>query len=365
MVSQALVQVPISFGFSASRPLRITLHVREHVSTVANLFGLYWTYYAMTPTATLPAPAPAPVPKPVAIELGYGACENASQFLMQFWYWMIGSRKTRESRATIVDLVNTPNFNPQDLLGTNWQALDEALAQPHVLDARQRLRRNDTSRQRYDQGGWAERDVEIAIPFKKRKVFYPHNPDTDSERSRDNIFTVPSLFIRSIPHLIRRLASTESHSRKWTWEAQEGFWRVKNEGEERTLRVYGEVTSSQAFLDAEKQIRIRSRIAECSLPRAVVALMVWSDSTHLGDFTDASLHPVYLGFGNESKYTRGEPTSRAIHEVALLPKARHLLDSSNETNRHLRLGMKSMISWSNTVSQRARTANFWLIVVES
>ena len=48
--------------------------------------------------------------------------------------------------------------------------------------------------------------------------------------------------------------------------------------------------------------------------------MLWSDSTHLTSFGNASLWPIYLYLGNQSKYTRGKPTSFARHHMAYIPK---------------------------------------------
>ena len=38
----------------------------------------------------------------------------------------------------------------------------------------------------------------------------------------------------------------------------------------------------------------------------VLAMMLWSDSTHLTSFGTASLWPVYLYFGNLSKYPHSD-----------------------------------------------------------
>jgi Plavaka transposase len=51
----------------------------------------------------------------------------------------------------------------------------------------------------------------------------------------------------------------------------------------------------------------------------VAAFMFWSDSTHLANFRTASLWPLYTFFGNQSKYTRAKPTSRAAHHQAYIP----------------------------------------------
>ncbi|KAL4247850.1 hypothetical protein ABKN59_007538 [Abortiporus biennis] len=48
--------------------------------------------------------------------------------------------------------------------------------------------------------------------------------------------------------------------------------------------------------------------------------MLYSDSTHLAVFGTTSLWPVYLSFGNQSKYERAKTTSNALHHIAYLPK---------------------------------------------
>ncbi|KZT12252.1 uncharacterized protein LAESUDRAFT_641648 [Laetiporus sulphureus 93-53] len=52
---------------------------------------------------------------------------------------------------------------------------------------------------------------------------------------------------------------------------------------------------------------------------SIVPLMLWSDSTHLADFGNASLWPVYLFFGFISKYVRCKPSSFCAHHLAYLP----------------------------------------------
>jgi hypothetical protein len=52
---------------------------------------------------------------------------------------------------------------------------------------------------------------------------------------------------------------------------------------------------------------------------AIAAMMLWSDSTHLAEFGTASLWPIYLMFGNQSKYSRAKPSVFAAHHVAYIP----------------------------------------------
>ncbi|KIK72621.1 hypothetical protein PAXRUDRAFT_798128, partial [Paxillus rubicundulus Ve08.2h10] len=47
--------------------------------------------------------------------------------------------------------------------------------------------------------------------------------------------------------------------------------------------------------------------------------MFWSDATHLAQFGQAKAWPIYLFFGNLSKYLRGSPSLGACHPIAFIP----------------------------------------------
>ena len=51
----------------------------------------------------------------------------------------------------------------------------------------------------------------------------------------------------------------------------------------------------------------------------IVSALLYSDSTHLAQFGNASLWPIYLFLGNVSKYIRSKPTSFAAHHIAYIP----------------------------------------------
>ncbi|KAJ6582169.1 hypothetical protein B0H19DRAFT_928921, partial [Mycena capillaripes] len=80
--------------------------------------------------------------------------------------------------------------------------------------------------------------------------------------------------------------------------------------------VYGEVYTSSAML------RAHNSLPQTDVPHletVIAAYMFWSDSTHLANFGDASLWPLYTFFGNLSKYTRAKPTSNAGYHQAYFP----------------------------------------------
>jgi hypothetical protein len=56
--------------------------------------------------------------------------------------------------------------------------------------------------------------------------------------------------------------------------------------------------------DTKIQAHIHESGNDCDAEVAILAVLLWSDSTHLTNFGTASLWPVYLFLGNISKYTR-------------------------------------------------------------
>ena len=57
----------------------------------------------------------------------------------------------------------------------------------------------------------------------------------------------------------------------------------------------------------------------CTLEIVVACILLYSDSTHLTNFGTASLWPIYLYFGNLSKYIRARSSAFAAHHVAYIP----------------------------------------------
>ncbi|KAK7021661.1 GLOBIN domain-containing protein, partial [Favolaschia claudopus] len=80
--------------------------------------------------------------------------------------------------------------------------------------------------------------------------------------------------------------------------------------------LYGEIYTTPSMLKEHKSL---PQTAPLHLETIIAAYMFWSDSTHLANFGDASLWPLYTFFGNQSKYTRAKPTSNACHHQAYLP----------------------------------------------
>lgn len=88
-------------------------------------------------------------------------------------------------------------------------------------------------------------------------------------------------------------------------------------------RVFGEVYSSDSFLEEHEKVQRHSKLPpddlECKREKVVAALMFSSDATHLTNFGNAKAWPIYLMLGNLSKYVRAQPNSGAMHHLAYIP----------------------------------------------
>jgi hypothetical protein len=75
------------------------------------------------------------------------------------------------------------------------------------------------------------------------------------------------------------------------------------------------------MLEEDAKIRALGQHPEDNLNTevAVLAMLLWSDLTHLASFRTTSLWAVYLYFGNLSKYAHGRLSSHATHHLTYIP----------------------------------------------
>ena len=102
---------------------------------------------------------------------------------------------------------------------------------------------------------------------------------------------------------------------KWVW---------KSPVTGREQHVYNELYSTDTWHEAQDEIMKQRRDDSCQLERVVTGLMLWSDSTRLTQFRHASAWPVYLFFGNLSKYARADPQTGCCHLIAFIPSVQSI-----------------------------------------
>ncbi|KAG1886587.1 hypothetical protein F4604DRAFT_1571698, partial [Suillus subluteus] len=157
----------------------------------------------------------------------------------------------------------------------------------------------------FQRDNWRELVAEILVLTRER------NADGNGQ-----LFTVPGFHYRPLLAVIRA-AFSEASSHWFHLTPFKRFWKSPLTGREQ--RLYDELYMSDAWNKAHDELQKQKRGDGCKLERVIAELMFWSDATHLTQFGNASAWPVYLFFGNQSKYARACPTTNACHPIAFIP----------------------------------------------
>lgn len=163
--------------------------------------------------------------------------------------------------------------------------------------------------------GWTESSVWIRMPLDKTKM--PESSAAELE--------VGGVFHRDIINVISLVYQSDA-VRSFEHVPFKHFWQPSKDSPPE--RLYGEIFSSDAMLDADNDICTccMENSDESDLEAISVPLLLYSDATHLANFGSASCWPVYLLFGSQSKYVRAMPTSSACHHIAYMPEVSHIQD---------------------------------------
>ena len=100
-------------------------------------------------------------------------------------------------------------------------------------------------------------------------------------------------------------------------------------------RMYSEMYDLDTFLDEHDKVQ-HAPIdnLSCKREKIVVALMFWSDATQLAAFGMAKIWPIYMLFGNLSKYVRCQPNFGAMKHLAYIPSFPDLLQDDIKAFYH-------------------------------
>ncbi|KAH7921017.1 hypothetical protein BV22DRAFT_1107414 [Leucogyrophana mollusca] len=221
---------------------------------------------------------------------------NPSCGLLMAWHYSGSNDKSTIELDRLSAFLQDPLFDPKDLPGFN-HAREAKLLDNYLKNKANPFR---------EENGWQRSTVRIRFP--KERTTWPSETDAPE-------LEIPNVLHRSLSDIITSVfqddVSTTFHMTPFRQ-----YWKVS---EERTIEVFSEAYTSSPMLDAYEEINALPREPGDDLERVVASLMLWSDSTHLTSFGDASMWPFYLFFGNQSKYTRVKPTAPACHHVAYIP----------------------------------------------
>jgi hypothetical protein len=221
---------------------------------------------------------------------------NRSAFMMGDWFWNSGTQKSLKSFHELMNLINDSEFKLEEVRDVNWDQVNRLLATE-------------------EEGGWVDEDagwvrtpVTISVPYQPRRG-QPSDP-----QGRPRNYVVDDFYHRNLVSIIKDKIAGPGGCRHFHTKPYELHWQPANSTI--PIRVQGELYTSPAFVDAHQELQDLPGEPGCDLPRVIAALMFWSDSTRLTSFGKAKLWPLYLCFGNDSKYRRCKPSCHLCEHVA-------------------------------------------------
>ncbi len=288
-----------------------------------------------------------PVKRPTApSSCPYTPFDNASQFRLCDYFYSRSDVKSQAAFDDFVHMLQSRGFRVEDLEGFSAKKaerlLDEWIGSPDGVFS--------------GDDGWTRTSVFIPLP----KVGSRYRSEDDAPKAE-----VRGVVHRRLLDLIRGVVTdtTSRFAKHQHWIPHIRWW-IPDMPEQRTpttgdgmtpefipaspmstsprpasspppsstsshshgppppIRVYTDCYNSNAMLDEDEKIHRMPRIAgdDPDMEYAVLPLLVWSDETHLSSFGSAALWPIYIYFGNISKYLRGRPSEFMAQHLAYIPQ---------------------------------------------
>ncbi|KAF4601473.1 hypothetical protein EYR40_004841 [Pleurotus pulmonarius] len=252
----------------------------------------------------------------------YFPFSNSSLFGLLSWKWVGSNSKSDIEFGKLFSFLQSSEFHQADIVASNLDS--ETTKVDKYIEGNESLStlNGNGTRSQPTRGGWKEVPVSISIPDGK---LHPSLQDAP-------VFEVPGLHYRSLTEVIRSTIGNPDTGRYFHYTPYKQFFEHEvnipdlplddhnTEPPPPPMCVYDEIYASDAMIDAHIELQQQQPEENCDLERVVAAIMLYSDSTHLASFGTASAWPVYLSFGNESKYVRCKPSTGSCHHIAYIPK---------------------------------------------
>ncbi|KAG2054377.1 hypothetical protein BDR06DRAFT_982438 [Suillus hirtellus] len=241
--------------------------------TARNVFGLVHQFFSFTPPLLMTqknrshSKISVPFWPWPQLNISFSPYPNRSSFELGHWYWHGGMQKSQHSFKELIDIIGDPDFNPDDIQSMPWGRINSQLGVTVYNDKGEEWEDVDAS--------WHKMQVSIKVPFSRTAAQPGPQPYVTAELHHQSLTSVD---------------------------------------------IQGELYTSPAFMDAHHDLLESPGEPGCDLPHVIVALMFWSDVTQLTSFGNAELWPVYMYFGNESKYCHCRPSCNLGNHVAYFQK---------------------------------------------
>ncbi|KAG2005526.1 hypothetical protein CC2G_001925 [Coprinopsis cinerea AmutBmut pab1-1] len=285
-------------------------HILHTEETPKDLFGLY-RRYAVPASRTAQDKGPDVLPTSPMDYREEGCTEDEeestnpyfpfpgeSSFRLGNWHWGNISGKSQNTLKSLVDIVGSPSFDPDEIRSTNFPQIYKILGSSDAKAAHPTWGEGTS---------WLKTDVQIDVPF-----------NTRCKKPGSIPYTMPGFHHRPLVPVIRDKLSATPESDHFHYSPFELRWKPGANKE--NVQVHGEIYTSPAFLAEHENLLNSPKEPGCDLPRHIVALMFGSDATMLAQFGNAKLWPLYMFFGNDSKYRRSKPSNGLAEHVATFEK---------------------------------------------
>ncbi|KAG2346750.1 hypothetical protein BDR05DRAFT_974360 [Suillus weaverae] len=240
-------------------------------TTPRNIFGLVRQFFSSTPPShdledvvmlqdisSIPTVAAAELDIPTEPQdFSFYPYPNQSSFELGHWYWNGSVQKSHQSFKQLINIVGRPGFDPDDVQSASVH--DEERDEWEDEDA-----------------GWQRTQVTINIPFSRTTTQPGAWP-----------YIAADLYHRSLISVIREKLSNAQDDEHFHYEPYQLQWSAPHL--QHKVNIQGELYTSPAFMDVHCQLQESPGEPGCGLPRVVVALMFWSDATHLTAFGNTKL----------------------------------------------------------------------------
>lgn len=158
-------------------------------------------------------------------------------------------------------------------------------------------------------GPWKSGSVKVKMPHTGTHVAEKEAPD----------FEVHGIRYRSLVDIITSRIQEPSTSKPLKGTPFTEWWCPPRCT--KPICIYGEAHSSDTAIRLYHDIKgIPPPLDHPDIQSVVVLLMLGSDSTHLASFGTASIWPIYVFFGNKSKYDTGKQSVFPAYHLAYLAK---------------------------------------------
>ncbi|KAE9387588.1 hypothetical protein BT96DRAFT_960362 [Gymnopus androsaceus JB14] len=172
---------------------------------------------------------------------------------------------------------------------------------------------------RYDlqpDDGWIETSIKIPVPCTGVKQSEADAP----------AYELKGVFYRKPLEIIKSVFQSEQ-AKKFHYTPFK-LYQQQSFPDSPDICLHSELYNADAFIEEHAKIQRQQEKRRLDDPEdpslhilcAIAGMMLWSDATKIGTWGDQSMWPIYLYFGNQSKYDRAKPSAFASHHMAYIPK---------------------------------------------